>query len=150
MPQNENRKQRNEFRRELIESFPREKESLLPALHFIEDKFGFLPEGAMEVLGWHLGRPASEIYGAATSYTELNLILGSTSDIFICTGLSCLENGATKIGELINSNNFGEYSLKEVPCAFMCAVGPVIKHKERWLGRLNSENIERILNDAPA
>ena len=63
MTSGENRKQRNEFRRELIKCFPRERESLLPALHFIEDKFGFLPDWAMEVLGWHLGKPASEIYG---------------------------------------------------------------------------------------
>ena len=27
----------------------------------------------METAGWHLGVPSSEVYGAATSYTELRI-----------------------------------------------------------------------------
>ena len=150
MTSGENRKQRNEFRRELIKYFPRERESLLPALHFIEDQFGFLPDWAMEVLGWHLGKPASEIYGAATSYSELNLSPNDESEIFICTGLSCLENGASELVDLINSTYSREYNLKEVPCAFMCAVGPVINHEGRWIGRINPENIKENLNHEAA
>ena len=150
MRSDEDRKQRNEFRRELIKSFPRERESLLPALHFIEDKFGFLPDWTMEVLGWHLGKPASEIYGAATSYSELNLSPNDENDIFICTGLSCSENGASQIADLITSNYREKYNLKEVPCAFMCAVGPVIKHNGRWVGRLSSDNIKETLNHEAA
>jgi NADH:ubiquinone oxidoreductase subunit E len=150
MASKEERRQRNEFRRELIKLFPRERESLLAALHFIEDKFGYLPDWAMEVLGWHLGKPASEIYGAATSYSELHLFPGDENDVSICTGLSCSENGALEIRELINSSYELKYNLKEVPCAFMCAVGPVIKRNGRWIGKLNSSNIKENLNDEAA
>ena len=72
------------------------------------------------------------------------------NEIFICTGLSCLENGASELVDLINSTYSREYNLKEVPCAFMCAVGPVINHEGRWIGRINSENIKENLNHEAA
>ena len=64
---------RNTLRSELREKFPRNHGQLLPALHFLQHEFGYLPDWAMEVVGWHLGIPSSEVYGAATSYTELRV-----------------------------------------------------------------------------
>ncbi len=62
---------RNTLRSVLREKFPRDHGQLLPALHYLQHEFGYLPDWGMEVVGWHLGIPASEVYGAATSYTEL-------------------------------------------------------------------------------
>ena len=66
-------RERNELRATLRQKFPRNRGQLLPALHFLQHEFGYLPDWAMEVVGWHLGIPSSEVYGAATSYTELRI-----------------------------------------------------------------------------
>ena len=47
------------LRAALRERVPRDYGQLLPALHFLQHEFGYLPDWAMEVVGWHLGIPAS-------------------------------------------------------------------------------------------
>ena len=77
-----------------MERFPRERRYLLPALHYIHDEFDYLSEHALQTAAWHLRVPASEVYGAATSYTELRVEAPAEHTVRICTGLSCLLNGA--------------------------------------------------------
>ena len=94
---------RNSLRRELRERFPRNHGQLLPALHYLHHEFGHLPDWAMEVVGWHLGIPSSEVYGAATSYTELRIEEPGSSVVRVCTALSCAAAGSLEILEVISS-----------------------------------------------
>ena len=88
---------RNSLRSELREKFPRNHGQLLPALHFLQHEFGYLPDWAMEVVGWHLGIPSSEVYGAATSYTELRVEKPGNTVVRVCTALSCVVSGSRAI-----------------------------------------------------
>ncbi|MEC9439094.1 MAG: NAD(P)H-dependent oxidoreductase subunit E, partial [Chloroflexota bacterium] len=56
------------FRKELVNRFQRSREQLLPSLHWVQKEYGYLPEWALEILSWHIGVSASEVYGAATTY----------------------------------------------------------------------------------
>ena len=76
------------FRSDLIGHFQRSREELLPALHWVQEEYGYLPEWTLEILSWHLGVPASEVYGAVTSYPELSLAVPQTHKISVCTGLA--------------------------------------------------------------
>ena len=44
---------------------------MLPALHYLQHELGFLSGWAMEVVGWHLGIPASEAFVAKEICHEL-------------------------------------------------------------------------------
>ena len=79
---------RIDFRKELVRKFQRDRSSLLPSLHYVQETHGYLPSWALEVIGWHLGVPASEVYGAASTYSELNLEPYKVVDIEVCEGLS--------------------------------------------------------------
>lgn len=102
----------------------------------------------MEVVGWHLGIPSSEVYGAATSYTELRIDEPGSSVVRVCTALSCVAAGSMKILEAIGSE-FGanpgatsedcSLTLEQVPCGFLCAMAPAIEVNGQWHGRLDSE-----------
>ena len=94
---------RNSLRRELRARFPREHGQLLPALHFLQHEFGHLPGWAMEVVGWHLGIPSSEVYGAATSYTELRVEKPGATVARVCTALACSVAGADGILKALSS-----------------------------------------------
>ena len=74
----------------LQENFPRERSFLLPVLHFIHKEFGFLEESALEEAAKHLRVPVSEVWGSATSYTELRTREPAGNVVGICTGLSCV------------------------------------------------------------
>ena len=132
---NEERKRRNDLRRELIDKFPRDRSYLLPALHFLQEKFSYLPDWGLEVLGWHLGVPASEVYGTATTYTELLLSPPAQKTVSVCDGVACRENGATQILEFLSNKTNSDLKVQKTDCAFMCSVAPAVSVNHRWFGR---------------
>ena len=85
------RDQRNALRAELRHRFERDRGQLLPALHYVHHEFGHLPGWAMELTGWHLGIPVSEVYGAATSYSELRIEPPACAYV---AGISCAQGWA--------------------------------------------------------
>ena len=50
--------QPSELRPMLRQMFPPERAYLLPALHYLQEELGHLPEWALQVVGWHLRVPA--------------------------------------------------------------------------------------------
>ena len=143
---------RNELRATLRQKFQRNRGQLLPALHFLQHEFGYLPDWAMEVVGWHLGIPSSEVYGAATSYTELRIHKPAEHVIRVCTGLSCWLNGSRQLMEevhaaLANGDARDKVTLEETPCAYICGVAPAVEVDGAWRGRVNSEGVTSILRE---
>jgi NADH:ubiquinone oxidoreductase subunit E len=148
---------RNALRRELRERFARSHGQLLPALHYLHHEFGHLPDWAMEVVGWHLGIPSSEVYGAATSYTELRLDEPGACVVRVCTALSCVAAGSRQIlaalglefsvtpGETTEDSHL---TLEEVPCGFLCAMAPAIEVDGDWHGRLDTESALRLVRSS--
>lgn len=142
------KKERIAIRKLLVENFPRERGSLLPALHFIQDKFGYLPAWALEVLGWHLGVPSSEVYGSSTSYTELDFELNTEADIEVCEGVSCSvlgSNDLIKFIESVGKKDGRTLSYRAVDCAFICSVGPVIKMNGKWVARIDRGELGKLI-----
>ena len=145
-------RERNELRATLRQNFPRNRGQLLPALHFLQHEFGYLPDWAMEVVGWHLGIPSSEVYGAATSYTELRIQEPGEHVIRVCTGLSCWLNGGRQLmeqahAELGADGRAGSVTLEETPCAYMCGVAPVVEVDGEWRGRVTVQSLTSIMQE---
>lgn len=145
-------RERNTLRATLREKFPRNRGQLLPTLHFLRHEYGYLPDWAMEVVGWHLGIPSSEVYGAATSYTELRIQKPAEHVIRVCTGLSCWLNGGRQLmaeahSALAQGAAQGRVTLEETPCAYMCGVAPVAEIDGEWRGRLDSGSLGTIIGE---
>ena len=141
-------RERNELRATLRQKFPRNRGQLLPALHFLQHEFGYLPDWAMEVVGWHLGIPSSEVYGAATSYTELRIQEPGEHVIRVCTGLSCWLNGGRQLMERAQAElGADSITLEETPCAYMCGVAPVVEVDGEWRGRVTVQSLTSIMQE---
>lgn len=143
----------NTLRRELRARFPRNHGQLLPALHFLQHEFGYLPGWAMEVVGWHLGIPASEVYGAATSYTELRIEQPRATVVRVCTALSCLVSGSADIltaleADLAPGSSDSHFTLEETPCGFLCGMAPAIEIDGQWHGRLDPQSAIQLVRNA--
>ena len=147
---------KNSLRAELRKRFPRQHGQLLPALHFLQREFGHLPDWGMEVVGWHLGIPASEVYGAATSYTELRIQKPGEHVLRVCTGLGCWINGASDLlGELASELNVhpgqttsdGLITLEETPCGFLCGMAPAVELDHTWIGRAEVQSLKDLIRE---
>jgi NADH:ubiquinone oxidoreductase subunit E len=140
------RDRRNALRAELRQRFQRQRGQLLPALHYVHHEFGHLPGWAMELTGWHLGIPVSEVYGAATSYSELRIEHPGRHLVRVCTGLGCLSEGARSLLSSITEGlgeapQNGGVTVEETACGYLCGVAPAVQVDGAWLGRADAGTV---------
>ena len=149
----ERRERQSSLRRLLRDQFPdRNRDKLLPVLHLLEHEHGYLPEWALQVVGWHLRVPASEIYGAATSYSELHLDPPGLRSIVVCTGLACWQSGGDELlnGARQQSDHGDESNVTTTACAFVCGLAPAIRINGRWHGRVDAERLASLIENPHA
>ena len=146
--------ERNQLRPTLREMFPRERTHLLPALHFLQHEFGYLPGWALQIVSWHLRVPASEVYGAATSYTELRLEDPGEHLVRVCAGLSCWHSGGRELIRLISdrlarapadSPREARTTLEETACGYICAMAPAVEVDGQWYGRVTARDLSDLV-----
>jgi len=134
------------FRKELVNLFQRSREQLLPSLHWIQEKYGYLPEWTLEILSWHLGVPASEVYGSVTTYPELTMLAPQSHEVAVCTGLACRESGSQNLlaeAKNLFVENGVNATVNEVPCLFSCSVSPVVLIDGVLFGAATEESINK-------
>ncbi|PKB81470.1 MAG: hypothetical protein BZY88_06520 [SAR202 cluster bacterium Io17-Chloro-G9] len=127
----------------LRDRFPTQRTYLLPALHLVQDELGHLPDWALQVVGWHLRIPASEVYGSATSYSELRIPAPPVHIVRVCTGAACRSEGGKELLEGLTAHlgnrpadAASEIAVEETACGFICPMAPAAQIDGRWLGRL--------------
>ena len=149
----ERRERQSGLRRTLRDRFPdRNRHNLLPALHLLQHEHGYLSEWALQVVGWHLRVPASEVYGAATSYSELRLDPPIRRSIVVCTGLACWQSGGEEILNAVLQHQDTEdtASVTTTACAFMCGLAPAVRVNGSWRGRVDAGRTASLIENDPA
>src|SRR5207244_3236487 len=105
---------------ERIRSLPRRRTYLLPALLWVQDDLGWLPDWAIEVIGGHLRVPRSEAFGVASSFPELRFSQPSEHVLRLCVGTACKLRGADDLkASLSDFRGLFEQS----DCLFSCPFG---------------------------
>ena len=147
---------RSDLRPILREKFPPERTYLLPALHYLQEEFGHLPDWAMQTVAWHLRLPPSEVYGAATSYSELRIDAPGTHVVRVCNGLSCWHGGGRDLLESLSGRlgvQPGEtradsrVTLEDTPGGFRCPMAPAVEIDGRWRGRVSLSDVPDLLGE---
>ena len=149
----ERRERQSRLRRLLRGQFPdRNRDNLLPVLHLLQHEHSYLPEWALQVVGWHLRVPASEVYGAATSYSELRLDPPKRGNVVVCTGLACWQSGAEELlsAALQHTDPEDVASVNTTACAFMCGLAPAVSINGSWHGRVDTERLTALIENGAA
>ena len=143
-----------ELRVELAEAeIPRSATGLLPALHFVQRKLGWIPDWAIKAVSLHVRIAESPLYGAGSGYPELRFTEPATHIIRICNGVPCQMNGSAEIiraFEQATGVRLGEASpdnriaLEEMACWAVCAVAPVAEIGHHVHGRLTPERVQAL------
>ena len=141
---------------DIIENqFGNNKENLIMILQAIQKKYNYIPRPALNYLATKIGVPYSQIYGVATFYATFSLEPRGRNIISICTGTACHVRGAERIREQIcdsidikdgQTTEDGRFTLETVRCIGCCSLGPVVKINEDMHARLNTDEVEKVLN----
>ncbi len=68
---------------------PRQRIQALPALHVVDEVYGYLEHAALEEVARWVHMPRAELFAVATSYTEFRWSPLSSDAVRVCRGLPC-------------------------------------------------------------
>ncbi|MGV8981559.1 NADH-quinone oxidoreductase subunit NuoE [Clostridium sp.] len=140
----------------ITQKFEGMKGALIPVLHEVQKIFGYLPEGALQIVSEKLNIPMSDIYGVATFYSQFSLQPKGEHIIKVCLGTACYVKGAQDILERLSSvlkvevgktTEDGQFTLEAARCLGACGLAPVLMVDDKVYGRLIPDDVIRIIEE---
>ncbi|MDX2757979.1 NADH-ubiquinone oxidoreductase-F iron-sulfur binding region domain-containing protein [Streptomyces europaeiscabiei] len=99
---------------------------LLPGLHAINDRIGWISGGALDYLCRRLTVPPAEAYGVATFYAMFSVQPRPATVLHVCTDLACAAAGAADLCAGVEARlGLGSgVSVQRSPCLGLCERAP--------------------------
>jgi len=143
-----------EFIDRVIERYKGQEGSMIPILHSIQQKLGYLPEDVQAYIAEKMEVPLSEIYGIVSFYTLFSTQPKGKHKISVCMGTACYVRGAglildelekelgIRVGETTKD---GSFTLEACRCLGACGLAPVLTVDGRVHGRLTVDEVDRVI-----
>lgn len=141
---------------EEISKLKNKKNALIPALHIIQERFGYIPEYTIDFLSDELNLSKAEVWGVLTFYSDFRLEPPGKHIVKVCRAEACLSVGGRIVQEHIKrilgvdfgkTTHDGMFTLEEVYCFGNCACAPSIMVDGKIYGRVFPEKIDAILEE---
>ncbi|KAB8195837.1 NADH-quinone oxidoreductase subunit E [Nonomuraea phyllanthi] len=102
-----------------------QRDLLLPALHAVNDRVGWISEGALEYICRRLTVPPAEAYGVATFYSLFSMEPRPKRVLHVCTDLACQAKGGEAVRRRVEEALGPQgTSWHESPCLGLCERAP--------------------------
>ncbi len=134
----------------ILDRFSSTKGSLIMILHAIQEKFGYLPKEALEMVSEKLKIPLSEIYGVVTFYSFFRLEPQGKHVIRLCMGTACYVKGAADLLTALKEGKVtedGYFSLDLVRCIGACSMAPALMIDEEVYGKLTPDKLKKLIEN---
>lgn len=127
---------------------------IISSLQDVQERYGYLPQPAMDELARLSGFPVAKFYGVATFYAQFHLAPHGRHTVRVCRGTACHVRGAPKILDAVvrhlGVDDGGTtpdrcFSLETVACLGTCFLSPVMLVDTKYYGNLTPELAIKIL-----
>lgn len=118
----------------MIEPFITMPGGLMPALHALQDTYGWIPTGATEQLAKAFNIGIAEVHGVISFYHDFRTTPPGAPIIKMCRGEACQARGAVEAIDQVKAATAGAAEVEDVFCLGNCALGPcraVSRHRPR-------------------
>jgi NADH-quinone oxidoreductase subunit F len=105
---------------------------LLPALHALQSKVGWISPGGLNYVSQRLSVPPAEAYGVATFYAMFSVAERPRDVVHVCDDLACRVAGALELCDQLGrevgaeGTDVGGWTWTRSPCLGMCDVAPAV------------------------
>jgi NADH-quinone oxidoreductase subunit E len=145
---------------DIVSRYPagKQKSALLPILHLVQEKFGWVSVPAMDIVAEYLEIQAIEVYEVATFYSMYLLRPQGKYLLEICRTGPCAIVGAEKIMDYVSQKlgvkegevtPDGLFSWRGVECLAACGYGPVLQigPEYTFYENLTNDSIDKLIAD---
>ncbi len=143
--------------RHVIAGHADEQGAMLPILHALQDKFGYVPEAAVPLVADALNLSRAEVHGVVTFYHDFRRAPAGRHVLKLCRAEACQAMGGDALAEGARARlgiGWGEttadggVTLDPVFCLGLCATAPSAMLDGKLVGRLNRGRLDRLLDGA--
>ncbi len=141
----------------ILEKHKQEDRGLISILEDVQNKYGYLPQEALQLVAKETGRSLVDIYGVATFYRYFSLKPRGKHLVSVCLGTACHVRGAQAVVEeferqlKIKAGGTTEdkmFTLETVNCLGACALGPVAVVDGHYFSKVRKKKVKQILDTA--
>ena len=128
--------------------------NLIPVLHEIQNKVGYLPPDVQEYVATHLKIPLSQIHGVITFYSFFTSTPKGKHTIGVCMGTACYVRGANAVLDRIReqldieegaTSADNRLTLTITRCVGTCSLAPVVMIDDKVYGNVTPQDITELL-----
>jgi len=128
--------------------------ALLPILHSVQDKLGFIPEQAVPLIAGALSLSRAEIHGVMSFYHDFRTEPPGEHVVHLCRAEACQAMGALSLEQHARERlgiDFGEttrdglFTLEPVYCLGNCACSPSIRVNDEIHARVTAEMFDELI-----
>jgi NADH-quinone oxidoreductase subunit F len=136
---------------------------LLPTLHAVQARIGWISPGAINYASLRLGLPPAEVYGVASFYHLFSLTERPPVVAHVCEDIACMTRGSEEICKQLESKlgpagkpcMGSKATWLRSPCLGLCERAPAAmvstsgkSPRERVLAPATAESVQNLLRDA--
>ncbi|MBZ5487691.1 formate dehydrogenase subunit gamma [Halomonas aquamarina] len=130
--------------------------ALLPILHALQDRFGFIPSDAVAMIAESLQQTRAEVHGVISFYHHFRTTPPGRHVVQICRAEACQSVGARALEAHAKARLGVDYhqttpdrdiTLEAVYCLGNCACGPSIRVDDQVRGRVTPEAFDELLDE---
>jgi NADH-quinone oxidoreductase subunit E len=146
----------NNLIKELVNTYGRDRTSLMPILQGVVEKNNFISDVDMTEIAKELDLSAAQVFGTATFYSFLDTVPRGKFVIRVCKTITCDMHGKKliiqtlenllkiKVGETTQDKKF---TLLETNCLGWCHKGPSMLINHEVYAELTAEKIHEIITE---
>ncbi len=139
--------------RDEVDALKHKPGALLPILHAIQNRIGYIPEGAVAIIAEALQQTRAEVHGVISFYHHFRTHPVGSKVIHVCRAEACQAMGGraleahikTRLGvDYHGTTADNEFTLEPVYCLGNCACAPSIRVNDDVHGRITPQKFDRL------
>ena len=141
----------------IISRYPRSRSAIMPLLHYVQYKSGYVTNDGIELISQKLGIEAAEVSAVATFYTQYKRKPVGEYHIGVCTNTLCAIMGGDAIFSALKDHlgiendgvtSDGKVSLEHVECNAACDYAPVVMANWEFYDNQTVESAKALVDGA--
>lgn len=139
--------------REIVAAHTSLEGPLLPILHSVQARFGFVPLDAIPVIADALNLTRAEVYGVVSFYHDFREEPAGKRVVKICRAEACQAMGGRALGEAVlkhfrvgwgDTSADGRVTVEAIYCLGLCSVAPAALIDGELHGRVEAKRLIQV------